>query len=704
MNLLILKKFNNYFNRKVKKYSDLDSYEDISDSYTHVLNVNFNPNDEVRTELVLGKGELNGFFDFEKTDSADYLVCYTSVTENNITTNTIESRWFITEVVRTRGGQYKLQLKRDSIADKFDSLLTCPAYIKKGIVTDDNPLILTSEGIGVNQIKKGEELLKDNTNTSWLVGYMPKNGGTDGNVSVQIPTKSFGYETIESLAASLGVDSVDLNNALTTNSSNPTYFVNDNIEVIGWVNLVDSTAQEYRFKAGTSNGFGSFSYSEELIQWHNKTSDCFAKAVATGAYDFLPDKSKTYWLNALNYYKANIKAAWKTITTHPLFTKNVFNKLSQLEANNTIIYKSGSYYRIRVGQVLGPTNTGETYYASALSSPFAAVCSKFVTDYNATVVTGEKRLQLVDHGVIFLNYNELIANFYLEKVTDLSDIPGISFAMSSTRNACTDQVYDMFAIPYNNVTIMNGNDSYTGIGEYSQQLAVAIAEKMSAGSYDLYDLQLLPYCPIPEIGRSNGSINISSLSAAYDYDYIYQTGSTVRQTDTGYCEPEYDYDYQTWNAIKIVTFDVPYSSVSAYGTIINQMPTEEVRQYNTSKTSYNGGTQTRVTFWANTEYEQTADNINVSIWIEYPNPNPVISSIVIYPKSASFSTNINKTLSLTDSMKIESQCNNYRLVSPNYQGSFDFNVAKNGGRVDGFVAECTYKPYTPYIKVTPNFA
>lgn len=60
-------------------------------------------------------------------------------------------------------------------------------------------------------------------------------------------------------------------------------------------------------------------------------------------------------------------------------------------------------------------------------------------------------------------------------------------------------------------------------------------------------------------------------------------------------------------------------------------------------------------------------------------------------------------LSLTDSMKIDANCDLYRLVSPNYQGSFDFNVAKNGGTVRGFIADCTYKPFTPYIKVAPNF-
>lgn len=43
-----------------------------------------------------------------------------------------------------------------------------------------------------------------------------------------------------------------------------------------------------------------------------------------------------------------------------------------------------------------------------------------------------------------------------------------------------------------------------------------------------------------------------------------------------------------------------------------------------------------------------------------------------------------------------------RLNSPNYNGSYDFNVAKNEG-VDYFTVNFTYKPYTPFIHIAPNF-
>jgi hypothetical protein len=54
MNILLLRGFNNYFNRIVKKYSTIDDYKNNSSSFLDLANINFNPNDGVATELVVG--------------------------------------------------------------------------------------------------------------------------------------------------------------------------------------------------------------------------------------------------------------------------------------------------------------------------------------------------------------------------------------------------------------------------------------------------------------------------------------------------------------------------------------------------------------------------------------------------------------------------------------------------------------------------
>ena len=52
--------------------------------------------------------------------------------------------------------------------------------------------------------------------------------------------------------------------------------------------------------------------------------------------------------------------------------------------------------------------------------------------------------------------------------------------------------------------------------------------------------------------------------------------------------------------------------------------------------------------------------------------------------------------------KISNECDMYRLCSPNYNGVFEFSVAKNDG-VSKFNIDMTLRPYQPYIHINPDF-
>lgn len=52
--------------------------------------------------------------------------------------------------------------------------------------------------------------------------------------------------------------------------------------------------------------------------------------------------------------------------------------------------------------------------------------------------------------------------------------------------------------------------------------------------------------------------------------------------------------------------------------------------------------------------------------------------------------------------KIEYETSFHRLSSPNYNGTFEFSAIKNGG-VQSFDIDCSYKPFTPYIRISPSF-
>jgi hypothetical protein len=175
MTILLLKGYNNYFNRIIKKETDITTYKTASTSYLEYPNVNFDPRDGIATSLVVGsEGQLdNGdILKFDDLGNPDYLIVHDNTT--------IKSRWFIIESLKIRSGQYKLTLKRDVLVDFFNDIKDSPCYIEKATITDVlNPLLYNKEGLQVNQIKKAEHLLKDTSKVAWVVGYIASNLNSD---------------------------------------------------------------------------------------------------------------------------------------------------------------------------------------------------------------------------------------------------------------------------------------------------------------------------------------------------------------------------------------------------------------------------------------------------------------------------------------------------------------------------------------------
>ena len=177
MNILFLKGFNNYFNRIVKKYSTLADYKANSTSFLEFANINFNPNDGVATELIVGgpknQEENNAPLAWDTNGTPDYAVCYESNGSLFHPAGTIISRWFVLESQRTRNGQYRLAFKRDVLADHLNEILTSPCFVEKGIISENSdPLLFNSENMSFNQVKQNETLLKDKTGCAWIIGYV----------------------------------------------------------------------------------------------------------------------------------------------------------------------------------------------------------------------------------------------------------------------------------------------------------------------------------------------------------------------------------------------------------------------------------------------------------------------------------------------------------------------------------------------------
>lgn len=126
MATVYLLQYNNYFNRTIKKYYTIQEYLDNGTLINHIQNATlFNPNDGVNATLITPLQTYGGI---------DYVV----VTNDN----SIISRWFVIESTRLQGGQYKLSLKRDVIADNFDEIINnAYCYIERGWCSTANSAI-----------------------------------------------------------------------------------------------------------------------------------------------------------------------------------------------------------------------------------------------------------------------------------------------------------------------------------------------------------------------------------------------------------------------------------------------------------------------------------------------------------------------------------------------------------------------------------
>ena len=166
MDLYILK-YNNYYNRIVKFENTLAGYlpYQVGDV---IQDVNFKPNDGVNTTQIVNK---------DYTHIGDYLL----VVEDN----QLVSRWFIMETQSIiSSAQYRLTLRRDLIVDNYNSIINAPCFIEKATLNTTDPLIFNSEDMTFNQIKTSETLLKDNSNSAWIVGYVSRNAKTDSPINI----------------------------------------------------------------------------------------------------------------------------------------------------------------------------------------------------------------------------------------------------------------------------------------------------------------------------------------------------------------------------------------------------------------------------------------------------------------------------------------------------------------------------------------
>lgn len=613
LSTLYLFKFNNYYNRIIKKYDTIAEYNKNSENPISIPNVNFIPNDYVDTIQVVN---------IDDTIIPDYLI----VSENG---TTISSRWFIISSERTSAGQVRLQLHRDTVVDFYDDVIGAPCFIEKGKPqTIQDPAIFNNEDMTFNQIKFREVYIPDETKVPWIVGYIPKNA---------IATA----ETI-TIAANIAPSSVYAKTGA------------NGITGYKW----------YKYNNKTLNG----SFSSVRIYTSVQTKlykNIFSTIETTDTAIITNINGKYVGYDTISHYKDgnttyNSKYSIPGFVTHPIFTgycgdqgastgygKNdisveVMKKIvsnyssvntSQLFSNYNSTSISTDDYNTLVklnGKIIEDDSTTPSTFYKIVIRQYAANELKSLYDLNESVYNAYKDTAVLDsndpkytlsenattaqnHGGIFYSTDSEVTTVDFELLlNDLTfTIPDKDSRMH------TNAPYDIFAIPYGNLDIYDGGKKlFTNNPDAAISIAQEITSKLA--DKEVYDIQLLPYCPVRYCINPNNR-----------------------------------------------TFDINGN-------------TESLVKYKTTNQS--------VILWAN------ADNVDFNV----------------YRMMTETGTNVAWTDDNTfddypiESFKINSAIQFQRFVSPNFSNSMEFNMFKNYG-LKGIRVTAQFKPFSPYIKLTPQW-
>lgn len=167
---LLLLKYNNYYNRILKGYANIDGYKLAvgTSGYAEVGGVNFNPRDGINTYHT-----VNTPFEF------DYMLVF-----DDTEPYAIRSRWFAIDSQYENLLQRTVTLRRDVLYDYSGSYGTAPAFIEKGAVTTSDSAIYNSENMSFNQVLKNTTFIQDATKSKWIVAYLAQDRSEDYKINL----------------------------------------------------------------------------------------------------------------------------------------------------------------------------------------------------------------------------------------------------------------------------------------------------------------------------------------------------------------------------------------------------------------------------------------------------------------------------------------------------------------------------------------
>lgn len=464
MDIYILK-YNNYYNRILKKADTIAEYGEP----IHILQDvrNFSSSDGVNTSHLFGSPTLN----YDGT--GDYVIV--------VQDDQIISRWFILDVHFTRQGQWLLNLRRDLLVDFYNDWIDNDCFIEKATLTYDDPLIFNEEDMTFNQIKTTETLLKDKTGCPWIIGYYDKDKGLNGSVDynkfdtvpyidIGVPIEDWEFyqyriESGEKLKAPISSGKYITR---VTNSASGSDFINS------------------EYKTDISNGATSAAIISNIATVYglkyNKDIQGAAPLLQTSFQNYGMGNLKQLLLNG---YASNVSQA-------------TFNEMLQFTPGTIIKDSRGDFFTVSYAST-GSVTEDIPITSGSLFNALATIA--YNTGFTGTAGAKDfvAQLQYTEYAISIVPSSSLNITW--------------SLPAGMTKLTTSDAPYNIFAIPYGDIKVKNdqGNTLLTTDKDFGMAVAAAIIKKGATGSTPIvYDVQLLPYCPVQELIDIDNNIRVTS--------------------------------------------------------------------------------------------------------------------------------------------------------------------------------------------------
>lgn len=699
-------KYNNYYNRIVKKETTLANYLSKDPDYIVISNISFNPGDGVNTTQVVNTTVI-GDYAIYATDTGD-----------------IKSRWFIIEAKRERTGQYTLTLRRDVIVDSYEYAINAPCFIEKATLLSNDPMIFNNEDMTFNQIKKAEYQLKDESECPWVIGYIPQ------DVFQQDTEINIVYSDAES------TDIITVNDITTWD-----YYDYCNLNPNQKVFKGNTDDSYFKLKAQVS---GQYSAHSAVVK-----NTC-NYIVSTGGdysndnYRIVEQLSPLVFIDGastLENSKRNTlaKKLWKNFISTPAWFNNVNSYLSLISSDDLNTFKALD------GKQIKDTTTNNVY-------DIRIVKTKYTLDNTALVTLGSTLGQRMDAtlnkdileskeaggNTYSIDYG--YSNWYIELIPSQGITAKTTLLASNKRYHPSGSQFDMICMPYSDILKIYSNGQLKGQADSKLAIQAMTQITLNTGKDTVYDVQLVPFCPVREYIKPRNVVwNIGAVAVNTIDNTTSDASVVIKTTYTadGMMWAEVESDnmftlniYNKNNGLLLKTYSGSIFEVTATGFSFSNI--EETLFDQTWEAYTESDTVIEIVLKQGSEWNTDGKAV-FSVLYDYNgrtiNPPSLdygsnyVSEIkveenvighIFYCSKSSFSFDIktlysetNELLNISDickvtNPKIQNETEVWRLVSPNYNGQFEFSVAKNNG-VNLFNVDVNYRPFDPYIHINPDF-